>query len=76
MIGKPSLFSFELKKGTKSYHNRPFPVPRVHKDTIVKELNRRCDLGVLEFQPTSEWVPPSFIIPKIDNSVHFTSNFR
>jgi hypothetical protein len=39
--------SFELKEGTKPYHGRPFPVPRVHKDTIVKELNRLCDSGVL-----------------------------
>ncbi len=31
--------SFELKEGAKPYHDRPFSVPRVHKDTIVKELN-------------------------------------
>jgi hypothetical protein len=31
--------SFDSKKGTKPYHSRPFQVPRVHKDTIVKELN-------------------------------------
>ena len=30
----------------------------------MKEMNRLCDLGVLEFQPASEWVSPSFIIPK------------
>ena len=46
--------SFELKKGTKPYHARPSPVPRVHKKTIIKELNRLCDLGMLEFQPASE----------------------
>jgi hypothetical protein len=68
--------SSELKEGTKPFHNRPFPVPRVHKDTIVKELNRLCDLGVLEFQPASEWASPSFIIPKKDNTVHFISDFR
>jgi hypothetical protein len=51
--------SFELKEGTKPYHGRPFLVPRVHKDTMVKELNRLCDLGVLEFQPASEWASPS-----------------
>jgi hypothetical protein len=60
---------FELKEGTKPYHGWPFPVPRVHKDTIVKELNRLCDLGLLEFQPASEWMSPSFIIPKKDNTV-------
>jgi len=58
------LVSYEQKEGAKPYHDRPFPVPRVHKDTIVKELNRLCDMGVLEFQPASEWASPSFIIPK------------
>ena len=55
--------SFELKEGTKSYHGRPFPVPKSHKETTMKELNRLCELGVLEFQPASEWAS-SFIIPK------------
>jgi hypothetical protein len=45
---------FELNEGAKPYHGRPFPVPRVHKETIIKELNRLCELGVLEFQPASE----------------------
>eukprot|EP00804_Cyclotella_cryptica_P020905 CCRYP_011488-RA/>CCRYP_011488-RA protein AED:0.42 eAED:0.64 QI:0/0/0/1/0/0/2/0/155 len=27
----------------------------MHKETIIKELNRLCELGVLEFQPASEW---------------------
>ena len=29
--------SFELKEGAKPYHGRPFPVPRVHKETKIKE---------------------------------------
>ena len=56
--------SFELKEGTKPYHGRPFPVPKSHKETTMKELNRLCELGVLEFQPASEWASPYFIIPK------------
>jgi hypothetical protein len=76
VIGIPSLISFELKEGTKPYHSRPFPVSRVHKDTIVKELNICCDLGVLEFLPASAWASPSFIIPKKDNTVHLISDFR
>ena len=68
--------SFESKEGTKPYHSRPFPVLRVHKDTIVKELNRLCDLGVLEFQPASEWASQSFIIPKKDNTLCFIRDFR
>ena len=75
VIGIPSL-SFELKEGTKPYHGRPFPVPKSWKDTIIKELNRLCEMGVLEFQPASKWASPSFIIPKKDNTVCFISNFR
>ena len=68
--------SFELKEGTKPYHGRPFPVPKSRKETTMKELNRLCELGVLEFQPASEWASPSFIIPKKDNTVRFISDFR
>eukprot|EP00804_Cyclotella_cryptica_P025222 CCRYP_010335-RA/>CCRYP_010335-RA protein AED:0.59 eAED:0.59 QI:0/-1/0/1/-1/0/1/0/208 len=48
----------------------------MHKETIIKELNRLCELGVLEFQPASEWASPTFIIPKKDNTVRFISDFR
>ena len=56
--------SFELKEGAKPYHNRPYPDPKVRKETTIKELNRLYELGVMEFQPTSEWASLSFIIPK------------
>ena len=46
--------TFELKESTKPYHGRPFPLPKSHKETTMKELNRLCELGVLEFQPASE----------------------
>ena len=29
--------SFELKEGTKPYHGRPFPIPKSHKGTTMKE---------------------------------------
>jgi hypothetical protein len=50
-------------------------VPKVHKDTIIKEVGKLCRLGVLERQPASEWALPSFIIPKKDKTVHFLSGF-
>jgi hypothetical protein len=50
-------------------------VPKVHKETIIKEVERLCQLGVLERQPASEWALPSFIIPKKDKTVHFLSDF-
>jgi hypothetical protein len=50
-------------------------VPKVHKDTIIKEVERLCELGVLERQLASEWALPSFIISKKDKTVCFLSDF-
>jgi hypothetical protein len=50
-------------------------VPKVHKEMIIKEVERLCQLGVLERQPASEWALPSFIIPKKDQTVRFLSDF-
>jgi hypothetical protein len=50
-------------------------VPKVHNKTIIKEVERLCQLGVLERQPASEWASPSFIIPKKDKTVCFLSDF-
>ena len=41
-----------------------------------QRINRLCELGVLEFQPTSECTSPSFIIPKKYKTVCFTTDFR
>ncbi len=66
---KTGPVSFELKEGAKPYHGKPYPVLKIRKETTIKELNRLCKLGVMEFQPASEWVSSSFIIPKKDNNV-------
>ena len=73
---KTKPVSFQLKEGISPYHGRAFPVPKVHKETIKKEVERLCQLGVLERQPASEWASPSFIIPKKDKTVRFLSDFR
>jgi hypothetical protein len=73
---KTKLVSFQLKEGVSPYHGQAFPVPKVHKETIRKEVERLCKLGVSERQPASEWASPSFIIPKKDKTVHFLSDFR
>jgi hypothetical protein len=68
---KTKPVSFQLKKGVSPYHGQAFPVPKVHKETIIKEVERLCKLGALERQPASEWALPSFIIPKKDKTVCF-----
>ncbi len=72
---KTKLVSFQSKEGVSTYHGGAFPVPKNHKDTIMKEVERLCKLGVLERQPASEWALPSFIIPKKDKTVPFLSDF-
>jgi hypothetical protein len=68
---KTKPVSFQLMEGVLPYHGRAFTVPKVHKETIIKEVERMCQLGVLERQPASEWALPSFIIPKKDKTVRF-----
>jgi hypothetical protein len=50
-------------------------VPKINKDTIMKEVERLCKLGVLERQPASEWASPSFIKPKKDRTLCFLGDF-
>ena len=67
----------ELKEGTEPYHHaRPFPIPRVHVETLKMEVSRLVELGVLKKVNRSEWVAPSFIIPKNDGTVRFINDFR
>jgi hypothetical protein len=62
---KTKPVSFQLKEGISPYHGRAFPVPKIHKDVLIKEVERLCKLGVLERQHYSEWASPSFIVGKI-----------
>ncbi len=72
---KTKPVSFQLKEGVSPYHGQAFPVPKVCKKNIIKEVERLCHLGVLERQPASEWALPSFIIPKKDKTIRFLSDF-
>ena len=73
---KTTPVAFQLKEGVKPYHGRAFPIPVVYKETIMKEIKRLCELGVLKWQPSSEWAAPSFIQPKKNKTVRFLSDFR
>jgi hypothetical protein len=68
--------SIELKEGAKPYHGRPYPIPKVHKATLMKEIDCLIVIGVLKWQPSSKWASPSFIIPKKDHTVRTISDFR
>ncbi len=68
--------SFELKEGLKPYHGRPNPIPHKHKAILMKEIKRLCNIGVLEWQPSSLWASSTFIIPKKNSTVRTISVFR
>jgi hypothetical protein len=72
---KTKPVSFQLKEGASPYHGRAFPVPKIHKDILIMEVERLCKLGVLERQHFSEWASPSFIVPKKNNTVRFLCIF-
>jgi hypothetical protein len=72
---KTKPVSFQLKEGVSPSLGQAFPVPKIHKDTIMKEVERLCKLGVLERQHASEWASPFFIIPKKDKTIYFVSDF-
>ena len=47
-----------------------------HKAILTKEIKQLCDIGVLEWQPSSRWVSPTFIIPKKDSTLRTILDFR
>ncbi len=68
--------SFELKKGAKPYHGRPYSILKIHKATLMKESNLLLSMGVLKWQQLLQWAVPSFIIPKKDHTLSTISDFR
>jgi hypothetical protein len=72
---KTKPVSYQLKKGVSSYHGQAFPVPKIHKDTLIKEVERLVKLGVLERQPALEWASPMFIIPRKNRTYTFLAIF-
>jgi hypothetical protein len=68
--------SFELKECMQPYHGRPYLIQQKHKAVLMKEIKRLCNIGVLEWQPSSRWASPTFIIPKKDSTVRTISDFR
>ena len=68
--------SIELLPDAKPYHARPYPVPVIHRETVHKEVQRLCDIGVLEKCNDSAHAAPTFIIAKKSGTVRVVSDFR
>ena len=77
-LGKWNMgtYDIELQPDAKPYHACAYPIPKVHTKTLQVEVERLCKEGVLKRVNGSEWVAPTFIIPKKDGSVRFISDFR
>lgn len=65
----------ELHPDATVFYAWAFPDPKIHEETLKKELNRLCELKVLQKVNTSEWASPTFIIPKKNGTVCFVSDF-
>ncbi len=68
--------SVEMKERAKPYHGRPYPIPQMHKASLMKRRNRLESIGVLKRQSSSQWASPTFIIPKKNITVRTITNFR
>jgi hypothetical protein len=69
-------YVMESKVNVKPSHAKPFPIPKVYKQTLRMEKDHLVQAGVLRKMNRSEWAAPAFIIPKQDNTVRFISDFR
>jgi hypothetical protein len=49
--------SFKLKEGAKLYHGKPYPIPKIHKATLMKEIDH-LSIRVLKWQPSLQWASP------------------
>ncbi len=66
--------SFELKEGMKSYHGKAYPIPHIHKATLMKEIERLCEIGVSTWQPASKWAAQN--LHNTQKGSHSSYNFR
>jgi len=70
-------FKIELKPDAIPYHcDRPYSVPVSVRQVFKDELDRQCEIGVLEKVYESEWGMPVMVIPKKDGSICTVDDFR
>jgi len=59
----------EVKEDAKPFHVKPFPLPYAYEAPAKKEIQRFCDIGVMEKNRESEWGAPTFFQPKKKGNV-------
>jgi hypothetical protein len=79
--GKLGLYTgrqvhLKLEPGTKPISSRPYGVPKMHQALFKEELDRLEKEGVLSQTGASEWLSPTFIVPKKDRRVQWVLDFH
>ena len=72
--GQP--IELKVKKDAKPFYAYPYSIPKAYEETTKKEVERLCQIGLLNRIKTFEWAAPCFIIPKKDGTVRFLTDFR
>ena len=73
---KREKYEIQLKPNVKPYHAKAYPIPKAYETVLCLEVERLCKMGVLKKVNFSDWVAPTFIISKKDNTVRFITNLR
>lgn len=73
---KGPRMDIELKPDVQPSFQKAYPVPNAHMQTFQTELNRLCQVRVLEKTRPTGWAAPTFIIPKKNNQIRWVSDFR
>ena len=69
-------FKFELLDDAQLQYAKPFPIPKVHEETLKTEVSRSVNIGVSKQKNNSEWAALTFIIPKKNGTVCLISVIR
>jgi hypothetical protein len=54
-----SLFDGTLGDCKLLHHGRLYSIPHKHKAILMKEIKQLCNIGVLKWQPSSQWALPT-----------------
>ena len=71
-----TLYKIELLEGAQSYYAKPFPIQKIHEESLETEVNRLVNKGVFKRKKISEWAVSIFIFPEKNGIVCFIYDFR